>query len=78
MARNPCFLKVCIYVPFTAGVCLNGHEWAEHPLTKAGVACSELDNGFASCADAAKLQEVCDHFGPGHIHYQSPRCGYPL
>lgn len=27
-----------------------------------------MDNGFASCADAAKLQEVGDHFGPEHIH----------
>ena|GEM_PF-3140523 len=26
-----------------------------------------MDNGFASCADPAKLQEICDHFGPGHI-----------
>ena len=65
---GPCFIKICTYVPFTARVYVNGHEWAKRQLTKAGVTFSELDNGFATCADPAKLQEACDHFGPGHIH----------
>lgn len=64
---GPCFIKVCTYVPFTARVYVNGHEWAKRQLTKAGVGFTELDNGFAACDDAAQLQRVCDRFGPQHI-----------
>jgi hypothetical protein len=64
---GPCFIKVCTYVHFTARVCINGHEWAKRQLTKAGVAFTELDNGFAACDDATGLQNICDRFGPQHI-----------
>jgi hypothetical protein len=64
---GPCFIKVCTYVPFAVRVYVNGHEWAKRQLTKADIAFSELDNGFASCADAQRLQHICDSFGPQHI-----------
>jgi len=64
---GPCFIKFCTYVPFTARIYVNGHEWAKRQLTHIGVAYTELDNGFATCADPAALQSTCDRFGPQHI-----------
>lgn len=61
------FIKICAYFPYPAKVWLNGHEWAKRQMTKAGVAFTELSNGFASCEDPAALQAACDRLGPGHI-----------
>jgi hypothetical protein len=38
---------------------LNGHEWAKRQLTKRGIACQALDNGFLTCDDPAALQTLC-------------------
>lgn len=65
---GPAFIKVCTYAPFTLTVCLNGHEWAERQLTKAGGAFTALDNGFRACADPARLQAFCDSLGGAQIH----------
>jgi hypothetical protein len=46
---------------------LNGHEWAKRQLAKRGIAFEALDNGFLSCADPQKLQEICDALGPEDI-----------
>ncbi|WP_218028435.1 hypothetical protein [Mycobacterium pseudokansasii] len=46
---------------------LNGHEWAKRQATQAGIAFSELSNGFASCADPDALEAICDRLGPGTI-----------
>src|SRR4029077_20601900 len=46
---------------------LNGHEWAKRELDKAGNGYEALDNGFLSCSNAAKLQEVCDRLGPSAV-----------
>jgi hypothetical protein len=52
-------------------VWVNGHEWAKRQATKAGIAFTAFDNGrgngFASCADPAGLQEICDRLGPATI-----------
>jgi hypothetical protein len=48
-------------------VCLNGHEWAKQQLRRAGLAFEALDNGFASCADPARLQEICRQLGPEQV-----------
>jgi hypothetical protein len=53
------FIKVCTYLPFEFKVCFNGHAWAKQQLTKAGIACEALDNGFARCADPSRLQTIC-------------------
>ena len=53
------FIKVCTYLPFEVKVCFNGHEWAKRQLTKAGIAFEPLENGFAECADPARLQALC-------------------
>jgi hypothetical protein len=64
---GPGFIKVCTYFPYPAKVWLNGHEWAKRQATRAGIAFEPLGNGFASCAEPERLQQVCDRFGPGQV-----------
>ena len=64
---GPLFLKVCSYAPWGIKLCLNGHEWAKRQLEKQKIAYAALDNGFLSCADAERLQEICDGLGPEQI-----------
>jgi hypothetical protein len=64
---GPVFLKVCSYAPWGTKLCLNGHEWAKRQLEKKSIAYEALDNGFLSCADPQKLQEICDSLGPQDI-----------
>ena len=52
---GPCFLKFSSYFPYTAKLCLNGHEWVKRQLIKAGIAFEPLDNGIATCADPPRL-----------------------
>ena len=61
------FIKVCAYFPYPAKVWVNGHEWAKQQLARAGIGFTALSNGFASCADPAALQAICDRLGPGAI-----------
>jgi hypothetical protein len=53
------FIKVCTYLPFEVKVCFNGHEWAKQQLRQEGLEFEALDNGFATCADPNRLQEIC-------------------
>ncbi len=64
---GPLFIKVCSYAPWGIKLCLNGHEWAKRQLEKRGIVYEALDNGFLSCAEPGKLQEVCDSLGPEQI-----------
>src|SRR3954470_18712358 len=64
---GPFFIKVCSYAPWGIRLCLNGHEWAKRQLDKDGVGYEALDNGFLSCAEPEKLQQICDSLGPEHI-----------
>ncbi|MGI8403468.1 MAG: hypothetical protein ACR2OE_01630, partial [Thermomicrobiales bacterium] len=64
---GPLFLKVCSYAPWGIKLCLNGHEWAKRQLEKRGISYEALDNGFLSCSDPNKLQEICDSLGPEQI-----------
>jgi hypothetical protein len=64
---GPFFIKFCSYFPYGGRLCLNGHEWAKRQAAKAGIAFTELDNGFATCEDPHRLQEVCDRLGPPQI-----------
>jgi hypothetical protein len=61
------FLKVCSYAPWGMKLCLNGHEWAKRQLDKRRIAYETLDNGFRSCAQPEKLQEICHSLGPDQI-----------
>jgi len=62
-----CFIKVCTYLPFEVKVCFNGHEWAKQQLRQAGIAFEPLSNGFASCADPARLQTICHQLSADKI-----------
>lgn len=64
---GPVFIKICSYAPWGIKVCINGHEWAKRRLVKAHVKFETLDNGFRSCDDPKKLQEICDSLGPAQI-----------
>ena len=64
---GPAFIKVCAYFPYPIKVWVNGHEWAKRQATHAGIEFTELSNGFAGCADPARLQTICDRLGPGTI-----------
>ena len=66
-AFGPAFVKVCAYFPYPVKVWLNGHEYAKRATTAAGIAFTELDNGFASTDDPAGLQRICDTLGAGTI-----------
>lgn len=64
---GPFFIKFCSYFPYNAKLCINGNEWAKRQAAKAGIGFEALDNGFASCDDPARLQRICDRFGPPQI-----------
>ncbi len=64
---GPFFLKFCSYFPFNAKLCLNGHEYAKRQLAKEGIAFEALDNGVLRCADAKRLQAICDGLSAAKI-----------
>lgn len=61
------FLKFCTYFPYTAKLCINGHEYAKCQLDQRGVAYEGLDNGFLSCQAPILLQRICDDLSAVHI-----------
>jgi len=54
-------------LPYPIKRCLNGHEWVTQQLRRAAVAFESLDNYFLTCADAARLQTLCDQLGPADV-----------
>lgn len=61
------FIKVATYCPYEVKVCFNGHEWAKQQLRKEGINFEELSNGFASCEDPERLQEICHQLSDDKI-----------
>src|SRR5205807_7648033 len=55
------------YFPYTARICLNGHEYAKRQLDKEGVAYEPLDNGILSCEAPERLQQILDAFDEAKI-----------
>src|SRR6202158_5463829 len=64
---GPFFLKFCSYFPFNAKLCLNGHEYAKRQLAQEGIAFEALDNGILKCADAKRLQAICNGLSAARI-----------
>jgi len=64
---GPLFIKFSSYFPYTARICLNGHEYAKRQLAKAGIAFEALDNGIRTCADPQGLQQILDGLDEIHI-----------
>lgn len=58
---GPFFLKFCTYFPYTAKLCINGHEYLKQQLAKRGIAFEALDNGILSCADPKWMQQIADN-----------------
>ena len=57
---GPFFLKFCSYFPYTAKLCINGHEYLKRQLAQEGIGFEALDNGLASCANPERAQAICD------------------
>jgi hypothetical protein len=57
---GPFFLKFSSYFPYTAKLCINGHEYAKQQLAKKNIGFAALDNGVLSCDDPKRLQAICD------------------
>jgi hypothetical protein len=57
---GPLFIKFGSYFPYTARVCLNGHEYVKRQLAKEEIRFEALDNGLLSCADPARAQQLLD------------------
>lgn len=59
---GPFFIKFCSYFPYTAKLCINGHEYLKCQLQRRGIGYEALDNGIWCCEDVATAQRICDHF----------------
>ena len=55
---GPFFLKFCSYFPYSAKLCLNGHEYLKRQLTQRDIAFEALDNGLLSCGDLPAAQRI--------------------
>jgi hypothetical protein len=64
---GPFFLKFCSYFPYTAKLCLNGHEYVKRQCAQRGIAFEALDNGILACADPRRLQGLCDGLSAAKI-----------
>jgi hypothetical protein len=64
---GPFFLKFSSYFPYTAKLCINGHEYTKQQLANEGIEFEPLDNGVLSCADPKRLQKICDGLSAAKI-----------
>ena len=59
---GPFFIKFCSYFPYTAKLCLNGHEYLKCQLERRGIDYEALDNGIWWCKDLGSAQRICARF----------------
>jgi len=64
---GPFFIKFSSYFPYNAKLCINGNEWAKCQAARSGVDFEPLDNGFASCEDPRRLQQICNRLSAKKI-----------
>ena len=57
---GPGFIKICTYFPYPMKIWVNGHEWAKRQADQTHLGYKMLANGFASCDDSNRLQQICD------------------
>src|SRR5256712_8261904 len=57
---GPFFLKFCSYFPYSAKLCLNGHEYRKCQLAHRDLAFQAMDNGLLSCADIKAAQRLSE------------------
>src|SRR5271166_901981 len=90
---GPFFIKFCSYFPYTAKLCINGHEYLKCQLERRGIDYEALDNGISWCEDVPAAQRICDRFDeqkieaffrkwlrrlPHPFSAQDRRAGWPL
>jgi hypothetical protein len=64
---GPFFLKFSSYFPYTAKLCINGHEYAKQQLAAQGIGFEALDNGVLECDNPRLLQRICDGLSAARI-----------
>ena len=64
---GPFFLKFSSYFPYTAKLCINGHEYAKQQLAARGIGFEALDNGVLRCDAPKRLQQICDGLSASKI-----------
>ena len=64
---GPFFLKFSSYFPYTAKLCINGHEYVKRQLAQEGIAFEALDNGIRSCAKPQRMQQIADRLSAAPI-----------
>jgi hypothetical protein len=64
---GPFFLKYCGYFPYTAKLCINGHEYLKRQLAKEGIGFEALDNGILSCQNPQHMQQIADELSAEKI-----------
>lgn len=79
---GPFFLKYSSYFPYTAKLCINGHEYLKRQLDKEGIAYEALDNGILTCENPTRMQEIADGLSAEKIfdllHKWQQRLPYPF
>jgi hypothetical protein len=64
---GPFFIKFCSYFPYTAKLCLNGHEYLKRQLQKRGIGFEALDNGLLRCEQIERAQRIAEGLSAGKI-----------
>lgn len=64
---GPFFLKFCSYFPYSAKLCLNGHEYLKCQLAQRHIAYQAMDNGLLSCADLQAAQRISEGLSDAKI-----------
>jgi hypothetical protein len=64
---GPFHIKFCSYYPFTAQLCLNGHEYAKRQAAMANIGFTAMDNAFAAVDNVPAAQRICDELTPQKI-----------
>ena len=64
---GPGFIKICTYFPYPAKVWLNGHEWAKRQADREGIAYARAGQRVRLLPEPARLQAICDRFGPTDV-----------
>jgi hypothetical protein len=64
---GPFFLKFSSYFPYTAKLCINGHEYLKRQLAREGIGFEALDNGILRCDDPVRVQQIADELSADQI-----------
>jgi len=67
-ALGPMALRVASFLPFQTTSYLNGHNFIEQELKRAGIGFRKHDNAFLAVDDVAALQAAADRLSPEIIH----------